>query len=221
MLELSPAEKQHLGNATTVAMNKYMLFWEKLGIWPSHYFLSDDHAPTEEVLRESLKIIFNSGRPWPRLLINRTYRALVPLQMHAHYFERALARKDAAGWATSLEEPMYFFRGSLTVLLNYLTVQKAASRVCLLGVDLSRPGHFFSEELTRDYPHLVDRRAINLPAHFTALPRESWPPIQKRLPYAVAQARKHGVEVVSGAKDSLLVTQGICDYQPILPPEQA
>src|SRR4029453_12249098 len=41
LLELSDTEKDYLRQSPTVAMNRYLAFWDLVGIWPTFVYLAD------------------------------------------------------------------------------------------------------------------------------------------------------------------------------------
>src|SRR5690606_34786688 len=56
LYELSPREITILNQKTTISLNKYLLCWEEIGVWPNMHFLVDVHRPAPRVLRESIQI---------------------------------------------------------------------------------------------------------------------------------------------------------------------
>jgi len=185
LLSLTHEQRAYVQSHTTVAMNKYLLFWEKIGIWPDYYFLADYHWPAVRVYEESIRVVRRAKRPmhflleeiyrdqyglvhspmgWARMLrriagnIKRHRYVLKPwlTPETATYFRGPRNWEDGKIWADSLYDKMYFRRGSLTVLLNLCAVLRLGTRIKLVGVDLNDPRSFFDEEL-RKRPELWDR----------------------------------------------------------------
>ncbi|HJX62727.1 MAG TPA: hypothetical protein VJ860_02110 [Polyangia bacterium] len=215
MLELEAEERQYLQEQQTVAMNRYLIFWEKLGIWPKYVFLADMHPPAPRVLELTLARIFQSKHP-PRLWLNRHYRVSCPLALETQFFYWDYFRGGVESWASSCDDHLYFWRGSLSSLLNLLTIKRVGRKIKLVGVDLGRPGTFFDDEL-RSYPELLPPDDVGRPMHTTAIPRDGKGGIQEKWPWMMEQIRRAGMDLVCCNPQSLLVEQGLCEYEPIIP----
>jgi len=215
LLTLSERERQTLNELPTIAMNRYLLYWDMLGIWPKYAYLADIHAPTPEVLTRIVEMIGkNPHRPAPQLLLASDYQQwplapLRPILFGRHH--DAPAGEDHP-WAKSLAESMYFHRGSLTCLLNLVTVLRLAPKVCLLGVDLADGKAFYADRYENDldlHDHWETLRR-DTGIHPTALDYKGIPPIQAKLPWVFEQMKQVGVSVSCYSESSLLVKDGLC-----------
>ena len=74
LLELTDQDKAYLANQPVVAMNKYLMFWEKIGLWPTHTYLADGHYPGPVVYESVRKLYQQSNRPL-HFLLSQFYRA--------------------------------------------------------------------------------------------------------------------------------------------------
>lgn len=247
MLALSAAERLFLQTQTTVAMNKYLLFWDIIGLWPTHFFLADIHYPALRVYEESVAIAAAHGRP-PRFLLDRqfrlrysenTFRRLLNRrfareQLHrygftpnpaarpaeATYFRRTHGWDSPERWATSLREKLYFYRGSLSVLLNLLTILNLGKHIKLLGVDLGSPGSFYDDRLA-ERPYLMDdylrlQQSGAVQQHMTAAEFKGMPGIQAKWPFIQRSVEAAGFRLSCCNPESLLVKEGLCPYAPVI-----
>ncbi len=246
LLELSESDKRAVRRGVSVAMNKYLLFWDLIGIWPDYHFLADIHWPAPRLYEESVAIsrhgecevhfllaeVFErrySMAPW-RVAMNipfawRTgsghghlYRPWVRPR-RATWFRRVHGWDSPEAWGESLADLMYFYRGSLSVLLNLLTVLRLGRHIKLLGVDLSSPGSFYDGRLM-SYLWLQDeymrlQREGPAPVHMTAKEHLGMPGIQHKWPFIQAQVEQRGFTLHCCNPASLLVQEDLCPYAPV------
>lgn len=254
LLKLTEEEKEYLKNQTIIAMNKYILFWQKIGIFPTHYFLADIHYPAIKVFQESQSIIKKSGKDVYYLLDssykeaywNKEYKGINNLQWFKRssrqifsyairksffykpwihidkvtYFKRPHTFDTPIKWAKSLEEELFFYRGSLTILLNLLSILPLGKKIKLLGIDLNTSSSFYEEEI-KTRPDLQDQwmkfqknNSMNL--HATAMPLNGQPGIQSQWEFINKQLHFSGRELFCCNIESLLIQDGLCQYAPIL-----
>lgn len=246
LLDLTDRERAWLRRQTTIAMNKYMLFWDALDIFPTHYFLADLHDPAPRVLAETRAIVRRCGNPM-HYLLDTGYEPTVcgddAVEHHvngnsgehtnsrAHeqvtFFHRphcwAPLDGGAFPWARSLDEPMFFHRGSLSVLLNLIAVLQLGTRIKILGVDLNTSAYFFDDALRRRTDLHDDwyRATGTNPerSHATAVPHKGMPGIQASFPFIMEQLDEAGIECTCCNPHSLLVEQGLCPYGPVIDAE--
>jgi hypothetical protein len=250
LLTLTNAEKEFLSTQKVVAMNKYLLFWEKIGVFPTHFFLADIDYPASKVFQESHRVIQLSGRSvhylldqsyqtafnqnWQRFFWhwktiarklrreNFLYQPWLKIE-HATYFKRLHSFDAPLYWSDSLDDPLFFYRGSLSVLMNLLTLLDLGSEIRLLGVDLNSNISFFQDEI-KLRPDLFDthmrEEAIHpLGYHATALPMaDGQPGIQAQWQFIVDNLNRCGKRVICCNPNSLLVQNGLCEYRPIFEP---
>lgn len=247
LLRLTESEKRFLGNEPFVfAMNKYLLYWDKVGVHPSHYFLADTHTPAYLVLHRSARRARELARP-PLFCIHRTYaqfvnaglgtklgslrdvareswRTRTPLGFlnlpRVLFFDSSIHNDRPLEWAASLAEPLYFYRGSLTVLLNLATILNPGRPIYLLGVDMNTPVSFYEEEIARD-PRLHDRyRAIGLRegVHPTVAAVSGIPGILDRWDFVSRSCAAAGCTIYNTNPDSLLVEKGLCGFRALPAP---
>lgn len=201
LLGLTSAEREHLNaHPRTVGMNKYLLFWEKLGVLPSVVFLADFKPSGVMVFHETIRILRTLGRDIPfyvnaefvRYFCDRSDRAFieatkawwkrdygyetdetVPVGFSGLRPFLVRTEQKTFQFARNLDQVLYHRRGSLTTAINLAAILWPRSTIKLLGVDLGDPGYFFDEEIQSQRPELIDasyRRAKELGRHNTALP---------------------------------------------------
>jgi hypothetical protein len=120
-------------------------------------------------------------------------------------------------WASSLEQKLFHFRGSLTDAINIADILCQGSQIRLLGVDLNDFGYFFQDEIDNNPKYEIFKtRLTSGPRHETVDDWEGTPGILSVFPLMLENVRAHGGDMVCCNPDSLLVTEGILEYQPIL-----
>ncbi len=211
MLDLTPHELGRLGESTTLAMNKYLLYWNEIGIWPNYTFLADIHHPASEVLTRKVEMVAKSGKEVPRFILTSDYEAWPLNGLNPLFFKRPHFNGDFP-WAIEKGQSMYYHRGSLTCLLNFITVHRLAPKVTLLGVDLDKGDSFFQETYDKDVSLHDSWEALRKETgvHPTALVVDSHQPIQERLPWVFERMAEMGVTVSVYNPGSLLAKQSLC-----------
>ncbi len=245
LLDLTSEERTRLTREPFVfAMNKYLLFWDKIGVEPSHTFLADTHYPAYEVLARSLARSRELRRP-PRFHLHRYYRDYINVGPAARYFDLVLRARlihnggwrgrylefdptpnffaasthnfEPMVWARSFEEQLYFYRGSLSILLNLICILNPGRPIYLLGVDMNTPESFYEEEMARDASLHDKWRAIGEreAAHPTVLQYESIPGILEKWPFIWESCLEAGCPIYNVNPASMLVERGLCEARPL------
>lgn len=224
LLDLSREQINYVQTQPTLAMNRYLPFWKLIDLWPRYTFLADTgplgYRCFYEYVRQSPPP--SSEQPPTTFLLNRVYEPFCPPSMPRVFFQ-TYDRTFHHGWATDLEQRLYFVRGSLSSLLNLICLLKLAPKIVLLGVDLNRGGAFYDSE-KEQRPELfspMDLMSQKANLHFTAHRvqnrfnpgmatsiLDAWPEITEQL-------QNRGVSVVSGNPNSLLVEKGYCEAERI------
>lgn len=216
--KISDKEKVEISKSLSVGMNRYVLFWKKFGIWPNYFFLGDKYVAAPEIFIEACNVILKEGKPI-HFLVDEFFQGASPVTYPAIFFKRWHFDSHEARWAQSLDEQLFFWRGSLTCLINLICVLKIAPKIKLVGVDLNRPGSFFEREVQAN-PQIEDPINLNaakLGVHSTAMRgTRGEAGIEAKWPYLMEQAKLSGVDVVCCNPNSLLVKSGVCPYEPII-----
>lgn len=209
LLDLDKQEKNRLRDSYTIAMNKYLMFWEIINIWPKAVFLADHHYPAPLVLRKSLEISRDNNQNEPPVfLLNQCYQSW-PCIHPAVFFDREPGMVGKSAWAENLEEPMLNFRGSLVTLLNLLYVLEVKGPVILLGIDLNRKESFYDQEIKK-YPELFDRfMKADTKMHATAEAIDGYPSIVEKLPWVFQKLHEKGIECFNFSSTGLLAEENI------------
>jgi len=129
-------------------------------------------------------------------------------------------------WAETLNDQLYFYRGSLTTAINLCNIIWPGRDVCLLGVDLNTRRAFYQEDIDA-MPELFatmkqsaqERAALSLEqgVHATALTYRGVPGVQAVIPMIVKELERRNVRLLCCNPKSLLVTDGLCEYAPVIP----
>jgi hypothetical protein len=244
--DLTPQEREYLnGHSCTLAFNKYLLFWDEVGIIPTDFFLTDRHFPAHIVLARSIQISRQLQKPISfyldrfyakycstqprqiidglrhRLIIWKKYRFWIPFRItgtQVNYFQNILANDRSFRWATTLSEPLYFYRGSLSSVINLATIIYPECDIKLLGVDLNSNEYFYGDRIKK-YPELLDRFYFlgnKAGKHPTIIGEGSASSILNVMPKIVNHLRSLGIDLTCCNPKSLLVTEGVCSYLPVL-----
>jgi hypothetical protein len=141
-----------------------------------------------------------------------------------------------AMWATSLQVPLFYWRGTLSSAINLANILWPGCNVKLLGIDLNSYGYFFDPEFgmkDNEKLSLFDKKRLSgvhadhhsksrsLRTHATAVSFESketrvLPGIQACFPFITKALERTGSSLFCCNPDSLLVTENVCAYAPIL-----
>lgn len=212
LLDLTAQERKLLSKLPVLTMNKNLLYWDVLGIWPTYTYLADTHFPASEVFTRMVETLVTAPeRRLPGFILRDDYRPWPLTALQPLYFKRHSVSGNHP-WAESLDDKMYFHRGSLSCLLNLITALKFAPKVTLLGVDLDDGAPFYQERYGTDTTLHDVWEAIrqSTGVHPTALEHEGVPPIQAKLPWIFEQMAARGVTVSCYSAKSLPAKLGLC-----------
>lgn len=250
ILDITDRQREWLSAQPFVfAMNKYLLFWEIAGIQPSHFFLLDSHFPAYAVLQESVEIAQSLDRP-PLFCLRDTYRRYVnqhPIMQwmrkpgllkqtkNEHgfvpefleidnplFFKSTDSLHAELKWADNLNQVLYYYRGSLTVLLNLITILNPNQPIYLLGVDMNTADSFYQDELNqrpmlRDQFHSVGEKAGKHPTvvERTLKGGKKMPGILDRWPFIKESCEARGCPIYNTNPNSMLVEEGLAEHRPL------
>lgn len=190
VLDLSSEEIDHINQCEMViALNKYMAFYKKVGIMPTHIYFVDSHENSLRFLRYILQVCRQDNLTGLHFIFDKQVRkrmysntwqqaqarlflalfhslrffkwyntAVIKQIMHddvlleqlpnnAYTFIDVSGWLDGGEWQTTLSKPLYHFRGSLTTVLNYISIVAPATDIYLIGNDFYGSSYFFDEEL--------------------------------------------------------------------------
>jgi hypothetical protein len=247
LLRLSNEEIQFLNSHPNVlAMNKYLLFYKLIGVYPKDFFLIDTQFPGPKVLQESMKIAQGNDTK-VRFFIGEGFRQIfqpslqqlpsylksrlkyiirnkffVPFRMSyspVQYFKFKKGNDFASlQWANTFDEELCFYRGSLTTAINLCYLIYPECDIYLLGVDLNTPNSFYQKEIQKSSDLVDSNSAIQTKTnrHATALQTNGFPGIEQYLPKIVDRLRGKGINLYCCSKESLLVKEGICEYRSVI-----
>lgn len=234
-----------------LAINKFMAFYRLAGIRPTHVFFVDRHDDSLLFLQHIFDLCIRDGladitfvldaRYRGRLassrllyfakraafglvlgLLNRSDKTVfyVPRDCQFHFITRPLSL-EGGEWATSLEQPLFHYRGSLSTALNYVSICFPDRVVKLVGVDFNSSDYFFQEQLEElELPWedwttpIVEEEG----RHFSAIAYKGTT-IFDRFDYIVEQLERTGNPIYNCNRESLLVEKGFTSYAPVMKTE--
>lgn len=193
LLNLTDAEKAHLNqHPNTLAMNKYLMFWEMVGVVPKQMMQTDFGSPIAKIVASETLRIRQEIAPTmtyythpsltrfffkPRTLrawlhaVRRRWRFRqqhgywIPLNLvydHIVYIDVAIDSDDFS-FAQSLDEPLYHYRGSLTSAINLAAILFPQADIKLLGVDMNGYSAFYEmDPMPVDLPRYHRYRSYGL-----------------------------------------------------------
>ena len=198
--DLTPAEKAYINRCRVViAVNKFMAFYKKSWLMPTHVYFEDIHSNNLRFLQYVFDVCRKDGLKGIEFILNeRLYGHLtckaekrsaarkvaaqlywltrrfvrVPTLRHAKdipsyvkNFMRPVLRtlrvpegskftfiritnwETGGAWGRDFLQPLYHFRGSLTSVLNYISIKYPDRDVLLVGNDFYGSEYFFQQEL--------------------------------------------------------------------------
>lgn len=113
-------------------------------------------------------------------------------------------------WETSLIKPLYHYRGSLTTVLNYISIKFPNKKILFVGVDLNSPEYFFQEELNSLNIDSTDWTSEYIQAekkHFSIINYKNTK-IDDEFPFIIKSLKETGNIIYSISKNTYLVNQG-------------
>lgn len=247
LLNLTIEEKEILNSETNVlAMNKYLIFNDIIGVYPKDLFLIDSNLTGIKVLLESLDIarknkndirfflgegfrklfnpLFNEIDEFLKLRFKLIFRHsyIPPMTLNydsIKFFEHVKGNKfDEIKWAYDFNDELCFYRGSLSTAINLCTILYPNCDIYLVGIDLNTPYSFYQhhEKAKVDYldTNIVIQKETGL--HATAIKTDNYPGIIDYFPKIIEKLNEIDVNIYSTSSKSLFITQGICEFKPIL-----
>lgn len=215
LLKLNNNDKKILENLPKVFMNKNLIYWKKLNLWPQFYFLLDTpkkSKPAKNIFFDTMKILKKTNKTLPILLLENFYKFYTPSNIQKLYFK--FNKSNNLNWAKNKNETLFGFHGSITSLLNIISVLNKFKHVILVGVDFNQSGYFFSDK-NRNYHKYIDPKLDRLEKkkkqHSNLIKVNEknvlsfWPLINKNL-------KKKKIKLYCASKSSELVKRGYVKY---------
>lgn len=261
IMELNQEEIAYINRCKMViSINKFMGFYKKSGIIPTHVYFVDRHNNSilfiKYILRlcdadylEGLTFIFHKSlklrvyKTGIRKFFNQTVVFLYYGLRYLRRFRKELLREmtnsekflkinknhkylyiththstKGERWQTSLKKKLFHFRGSLTTVLNYVSIVSPNSDVYLVGTDFYGPTYFFERELDeldfewKDWTYEVVKKEKK---HLSFQDFEGVKMTDK-FPYIKRCLEKSGNRLYCTNKKSLLVTEANVTYKDLL-----
>ncbi len=177
LLSLTRKEKEYLANhPNTLALNKYLLFYEKIGVLPKSMFAADSHYPSPKLIFQTIDKIECLGNKityyldeyyrklfvippqesvWSRKRRDKMFEEngyVAPLGFdysNLVFFKHQFGVYSGFSWAKTLKEPLYWFHTSLLTAINLANIIYPNCDIKLLGIDLQSPEAFYHEEIMK------------------------------------------------------------------------
>ena len=217
ILNLTKKEKEILKHLPKVFMNKNLIYWKKINLWPEFYFLLDTPIKSKSVKNiffETLKILKSNNKTLPILLLEKFYRSYTPVNIEKYYFN--YNKSINLKWANKNKETLFGSHGSITSLLNVISLFQKFKYIILIGVDFNQAGYFFSDKEKNYYQfveHEKDKLEKKRKLHSNLIKVNDvdvltfWPLINKKL--------KKRIKLYCASKQSELVKKKLVKYKSI------
>ncbi len=215
LLKLNKNDKKILANLPKIFMNKNLIYWKKIGLWPQFYFLLDTpkkSKPVKNIFFDTMKILKKTNKTLPILLLEKFYRFYAPSNIQKIYFN--FNKSNNLNWAKNKNEILFGFHGSITSLLNIISILNKFKYIILVGVDFNQSGYFFSDKKKNYYKYIdpkLDRLEKKKKQHSNLIKVNEknvlsfWPLINKNL-------RRKKIKLYCASKNSELVKKGYVKY---------
>lgn len=246
LAQLTTAEREFLSKQPFVfAMNKYLMYWDIIGVHPSHYVQADTHWPAYAVVQRAAERLPELNRapvfclygnyfryfinqPWPLKLKNYRWLRRIRRQGRGYpvrfltlpevlYFDHVHWTDGPQQWADSLDEPLYIYRGSLALVLNLATLLNPGGDIYLLGVDMNTPESFYDDEIKNEplFQDWTRDVAARENVHPTVATIDGKPGILHQWEFIQQACANRGSTIYNVNPHSLLVEEGWCATRPV------
>ncbi len=244
---LTEAERAYINNAPVkLAVNKFGAFYDKAGIVPTHIYFVDAFSESsvnmlrhiiKKVRKDNLKNIVFIVRKNIRLLFIQNpflylkWKVLKVLRKEFkemalfHVPKSAVVRQikptgwlEGGEWAKSLDDYLFHYRGSLTTVLNYISVCFPGYTIKLIGTDFNSSKYFYEEELKQlkfdatDWTTNIIKKENK---HFSAVSYEGTTMFDK-FDYILENLEKSDNKIYCCNAESLLVTGGYIKFAEVI-----
>ena len=145
--QLTADEKKLLYKSKIIFMNKNLIFWNYINIWPNYYFLADTPVKsnvTIKIFNDTLKTVAENKFDAPIFLLEKFYKHGLPKNLDCIFFNYNKSKN--LKWASNLNDVMFGHFGSLTTLLNLIDVLNLGKKVMLVGFDMNTRDYYFEDD---------------------------------------------------------------------------
>jgi hypothetical protein len=145
--QITEQEKASLNDCKIIFMNKNLIFWKIINIWPDYFFLADTPIKSKaakQIFVDTIKTLNLTQNDAPIFLVEEFYKLGIPKNLKKICFQ--YNKSSNLDWAQNLNETMFGFHGSLTTLLNLITVLNLGKRIMLVGFDMNDRKYFFDKD---------------------------------------------------------------------------
>lgn len=265
ILDLTEEEIKYINRCkTTIAMNKYMAFYKKVGIIPTHIYFHDvsgyniylhilNLCKRDELMNLTFitnsffkniayKNFFDGFVNFLKDIFIRLYSFAVIIYRlgktsSTHYMKAFRKFKylkipetwniipikvtnwtEGGAWASNIGNTIFHYRGSLTSVLNVISIISPNQEVFLVGNDFSGDKYFYEKELEdlkipwKDFTYETVKKTG---MHFSFQKFEGMTILDK-FPFIQEKLIESGNQLYCNNRDSLLVLKAGVKYKPII-----
>lgn len=208
----------HKDSSLTIITNCYLanlIYTSYLGLVKSVVF--DSYYRLRSIFVSILRL----GNPGlsHELIINRRFEFYrVGKKVRLDVIKTTAWDDMEAKWATELNEPLYSYRGSLTSVLNYISVKYPGFAVKCVGTDFNGSKYFYEDELRdsgiehEDHTtSIVKKKGIHFSFHNISQGK-----LSDAFPKILNAMEMSGNTLSCNNKDSLLIKECRIEYKSVL-----
>ncbi len=166
----------------------------------------------------NLKLLFlrSEKKNFKQLFRTEFYFKIKPV--HNYQFITVSKWLEGGAWSNSLSEKLFHYRGSLTTVLNYVSICFPKRKVLLVGNDFNGSEYFFQNELDAldvEWQDFTTNIVKESGVHFSFLDFKG-KKVTDSFPFILNKLEQSENELICVNKDSLLVTEANVKYAPLL-----
>jgi hypothetical protein len=165
LLNLNENEVAHINNSdTSISFNKYLLFYEKIGIVPKYHIQFDAHDdPAIIVFLKTIDKIKNDPKLQNITLVlgkvlgnhakeQNLNNPIIISGLHPKVGDGWNPNLEEIGWSEQTDKNLFHFKGTLTSVINFSHALRSQNIIKLVGVDMNTNHYFFQGEYEKQKP---------------------------------------------------------------------
>lgn len=204
---LTREECQYINNNISIGFNKYLMFFDYIGIIPNYYLVIDY---TDE---DNLKYMLSNDPGVETWFLNKSYQKLWNIDYPNKNIiwlkdtqDQWLGKdsKKRFHFSDSLDKPLLHFRSTLTDVINCIYIIAPGSKIKLLGCEGKGP-YFFEDNCKKEELHRTHKNF-----------KGTRNGVLDIMPFLRDKMRETGGDIVNCSPTSIAVEKGILEYEEII-----
>lgn len=229
LLDLSSEEKNHINKSLCISFNKYLMFYDKVGIIPNYHYQLDAFDKSgiyvfqntiNKILKDKLyNIELICGSVLSNLILSNNIKIKHKItSLNPKIGNGWNPNFEDIGWSSDPYSSLFHFKGSLTSVINFAHALKPNNDIKLLGADMTSSEYFFNEEFEKDsnmhdWTYDLMKKTGK---HSSALTEVGGYTQEICMPWIKEQTNKTGSNIYICSKKSLYYTENILEYKEVI-----